>query len=90
MEELDKTFSSLVQSEALLSLTEPGKMNALKALVNKDIPNERLINDGKKPETFKQVHFYDGSRCCKIFQWCALMFLVSKFCHCKGFIFSIS
>ncbi|KAK1584559.1 hypothetical protein Q3G72_034049 [Acer saccharum] len=54
MEELDKTFSSLVQSEALLSLTEPGKMNALKALVNKDIPNERLINDGKKPETFKQ------------------------------------
>ncbi|KAK0573762.1 hypothetical protein LWI29_013162 [Acer saccharum] len=54
MEELDKTFSSLVQSEALLSLTEPDKMNALKALVNKDIPNERLINDGKKPETFKQ------------------------------------
>ncbi|TXG56664.1 hypothetical protein EZV62_017977 [Acer yangbiense] len=54
MEELDKTFSSLVQSEALLSLTEPGKMNALKALVNKDIPNEHLINDGKKTETFKQ------------------------------------
>ncbi|KAI9169402.1 hypothetical protein LWI28_011879 [Acer negundo] len=54
MEELDKTFSSLVQSEALLSLTEPGKTNALKALVNKDIPNEHLINDGKKPETFKQ------------------------------------
>ncbi|KAK3222810.1 hypothetical protein Dsin_009835 [Dipteronia sinensis] len=54
MEELDKTFSSLVQSEALLSLTEPGKMNALKALVNKDIPNEHLINDGKNKETFKQ------------------------------------
>ncbi|KAK2636010.1 hypothetical protein Ddye_030802 [Dipteronia dyeriana] len=54
MEELDKTFSSLVQSEALLSLTEPGKMNALKALVNKDIPNEHLKKDGKKLETFKQ------------------------------------
>ncbi|KAL5826220.1 hypothetical protein ACOSQ4_018017 [Xanthoceras sorbifolium] len=54
MEDLDKTFSSLVQSQALLSLTEPGKMNALKALVNKDIPNEHLKNDGKKLETFKQ------------------------------------
>ncbi|XP_065877793.1 uncharacterized protein [Euphorbia lathyris] len=42
MEELDKNFTSLVQSQALLSLTEPGKMNALKALVNKDIPIEHL------------------------------------------------
>ncbi|WCJ20870.1 hypothetical protein M5689_003074 [Euphorbia peplus] len=42
MEELDKNFTSLVQSQVLLSLTEPGKMNALKALVNKDIPVEHL------------------------------------------------
>ncbi|GMY20175.1 nucleolar protein 14 [Fagus crenata] len=45
MEELDKNFTSLVQSEALLSLTEPGKMNALKALVNKSIPNEQRKKD---------------------------------------------
>ncbi|KAI9387237.1 hypothetical protein POPTR_010G140100v4 [Populus trichocarpa] len=58
MEELDKSFTSLVQSQALSSLTEPGKMNALKALVNKDIPNEHVKKDGlpviQKPETFKQ------------------------------------
>ncbi|KAE8734586.1 hypothetical protein F3Y22_tig00000738pilonHSYRG00013 [Hibiscus syriacus] len=39
MEELDKNFTSLVQSQALLSLTEPGKMNALKALVSKSVPD---------------------------------------------------
>jgi nucleolar protein 14 len=59
MEELDKSFTSLVQSQALSSLTEPGKMNALKALVNKDIPNEHVKKDElpviQKPETFKQV-----------------------------------
>ncbi|KAJ6891366.1 nucleolar protein 14 isoform X2 [Populus alba x Populus x berolinensis] len=58
MEELDKSFTSLVQSQALSSLTEPGKMNALKALVNKDIPNEHVKKDElpviQKPETFKQ------------------------------------
>ena len=59
MEELDKSFTSLVQSQALSSLTEPGKMNALKALVNKDIPDEGVKKDElpviQKPETFKQV-----------------------------------
>lgn len=45
MHELDKNFTSLVQSEALLSLTEPGKMNALKALVNKSILNEQRKKD---------------------------------------------
>ncbi|CAK7326403.1 unnamed protein product [Dovyalis caffra] len=58
MEELDKSFTSLVQSQALSSLTEPGKMNALKALVNKGIPNEHVKKDElpiiPKPETFKQ------------------------------------
>ncbi|KAF9674232.1 hypothetical protein SADUNF_Sadunf10G0106100 [Salix dunnii] len=58
MEELDKSFTSLVQSQALSSLTEPGKMNALKALVNKDIPDEGVKKDElpviQKPETFKQ------------------------------------
>lgn len=73
MEELDKSFSSLVQSEVLLSLTEPSKMNALKALVNKGIPNEHAKRDDQNMETSKQVHFYDGSRdttfwniCCKV------------------------
>ncbi|KAJ6718589.1 NOP14 [Salix purpurea] len=58
MEELDKSFTTLVQSQALSSLTEPGKMNALKALVNKDIPDEGVKKHElpviQKPETFKQ------------------------------------
>lgn len=45
VEELDKDFTSLVQSEALLSLTEPNKMNALKALVNKSISNDQSNKD---------------------------------------------
>lgn len=45
VEELDKDFTSLLHSEALLSLTEPNKMNALKALVNKSISNEQSIKD---------------------------------------------
>ncbi|XAR55941.1 hypothetical protein NMG60_11036192 [Bertholletia excelsa] len=40
IEDLDKNFTSLVQSQALLSLTQPNKMIALKALVNKSISNE--------------------------------------------------
>ncbi|KAL6969684.1 hypothetical protein U1Q18_029391 [Sarracenia purpurea var. burkii] len=43
--ELDRNFTSLVQSEALLSLTQPNKMNALKALVNKSISNEFVKKD---------------------------------------------
>lgn len=67
MEELDKNFTSLVQSEALLSLTEPGKMNALKALVNKSIPNEQRKKDEssrtEKLETINQVWSpHEGSR----------------------------
>ncbi|PKI62467.1 hypothetical protein CRG98_017091 [Punica granatum] len=58
MEELDKNFTSLVQSEALLSLTEPSKMNALKALVNKNIPKGNSASNEssstQKVETFMQ------------------------------------
>ncbi|XP_030449265.1 uncharacterized protein LOC115671769 isoform X1 [Syzygium oleosum] len=58
MEELDKNFTSLVQSEALLSLTEPGKMSALKALVNQSVPKEPLkitkFTATEKAETFAQ------------------------------------
>ncbi|XP_051148566.1 uncharacterized protein LOC127263530 [Andrographis paniculata] len=39
VEQLDKDFMSLVQSEALLSLTQPDKMKAIKALVNPGMPN---------------------------------------------------
>ncbi|KAF9624425.1 hypothetical protein IFM89_011433 [Coptis chinensis] len=42
-EQLDKDFTSLLQSEALLSLTQPSKMNALNALVNKGDLKENLI-----------------------------------------------
>ncbi|KAL0372531.1 UNVERIFIED_CONTAM: hypothetical protein Scaly_0934700 [Sesamum calycinum] len=47
IEQLDKDFASLVQSEALLSLTQPNKMRALKALVNNSISND----NAKKQET---------------------------------------
>ncbi|KAL6986806.1 hypothetical protein U1Q18_043205 [Sarracenia purpurea var. burkii] len=56
--ELDRNFTSLVQSEALLSLTQPNKMNALKALVNKSISNEFVKKDVVFPtlneETLRQ------------------------------------
>ncbi|KAL2338265.1 hypothetical protein Fmac_012711 [Flemingia macrophylla] len=45
VEELDKDFTSLVHSEALLSWTEPNKMKALKALVNKSISNKQSNKD---------------------------------------------
>ncbi|KAE8687351.1 Adenine nucleotide alpha hydrolases-like superfamily protein isoform 1 [Hibiscus syriacus] len=58
MEELDKDFTSLVQSKVLLSLTEPAKMNALKALLNKSIPDEHVkkeeIPATQRAETSKQ------------------------------------
>ncbi|XVE85705.1 hypothetical protein DITRI_Ditri17bG0112100 [Diplodiscus trichospermus] len=58
IEELDKNFSSLVESRVLFSLTEPGKMNALKALVNKSLPNEHVKKEElpvtQKAETYKQ------------------------------------
>lgn len=40
LEQLDKDFTSLAQSEALLSLTQPSKMSALKALLNKSNTEE--------------------------------------------------
>lgn len=58
VEELDKKFESLVQSEALLSLTGSGNSNALKALVQKSISNEHLKKDtlpaAGKNENFNQ------------------------------------
>ncbi|PIA43330.1 hypothetical protein AQUCO_01900002v1 [Aquilegia coerulea] len=45
MEQLDKDFTSLVQSKALLTLTQPSKMNALNALVNKASSKEFTKKD---------------------------------------------
>ncbi|KAK2996691.1 hypothetical protein RJ639_026260, partial [Escallonia herrerae] len=45
LEQLDKDFTSLVHSKALISLTQPNKMNALKALVNKNISSENAMKD---------------------------------------------
>ncbi|KEH42220.1 putative nucleolar protein [Medicago truncatula] len=45
LEGLDKDFTSLAHSEALLALTEPNKMKALKALVNSSISNEKSDKD---------------------------------------------
>ena len=47
VDQLDQEFTSLVQSEALLSLTQPNKMNALRALVNKSSSK----NEEKKHDT---------------------------------------
>lgn len=62
VEELDRNFTSLVHSEALLSLTEPNKMNALKALVNKSISNENSNKDSlsatRKMDNSVQVPYY--------------------------------
>ncbi|KAK2983887.1 hypothetical protein RJ640_008046 [Escallonia rubra] len=45
LEQLDKDFTSLVHSKALISLTQPNKMNALKALVNMSILSENATKD---------------------------------------------
>ncbi|KAF3650088.1 Adenine nucleotide alpha hydrolases-like superfamily protein isoform 1 [Capsicum annuum] len=66
-EQLDKDFTSLVNSKALLSLTQPDKINALKALVNKNISVDNVKKDevadaprkgsiGKeKPDTYEML-----------------------------------
>ncbi|GMJ03745.1 hypothetical protein like AT1G69070 [Hibiscus trionum] len=65
MEELDKDFTSLVQSKVLLSLTEPGKMNALKSLVNKSVPVEHVkreelpVTQGAETSKQEQPDSYD-------------------------------
>ncbi|KAL1556594.1 nucleolar protein 14-like isoform X2 [Salvia divinorum] len=50
-EQLDKDFASLVQSEALLSLTQPNKMSALSSLVN-----DKNSNDAAKKEEAPRMH----------------------------------
>ncbi|KAK4423666.1 Nucleolar protein 14 [Sesamum alatum] len=65
IEQLDKDFASLVQSEALLSLTQPNKMRALKALVNNSISNdsakkqETTIAQNKVPPQQEKPDHYD-------------------------------
>lgn len=62
MEELDKNFLSVVQSKALLSLTEPGKMNALNALTNTTIANEQ-----NKKDEFSAVQTLQTSNQVRVF-----------------------
>ncbi|KAH9602642.1 hypothetical protein KSS87_005127 [Heliosperma pusillum] len=54
VEHLDKDFESLVQSQAFSSLTQPNKMNALKALVNpnfsKELKKEEATSVSKIPK----------------------------------------
>jgi len=58
VEELDKDFTSLVHSEALLSLTEPNKVKALKALVNSnEQSNKDHIPASRTMENSVQVPF---------------------------------
>lgn len=55
MEELDKSFTSLVQSGMLLSLTQPGKINSLKSLVDKTILTEKFRQQDQLPVTLINV-----------------------------------
>ena len=68
VEELDKNFTSLVHAEALVSLTRPDKVNSLKALVNKSIPNEYLkkydVSAMQNIKSFKQVSLSSWSWDC--------------------------
>lgn len=54
VEQLDKDFESLVHSDALSSLTQPNKLNALKALVNpnfsKELKKKEDISNSKVPK----------------------------------------
>lgn len=45
MDELDKNFTSIAFSEAMLSLTEPNKIKALNALVNNSKSHEKSDKD---------------------------------------------
>ncbi|XP_073055033.1 uncharacterized protein [Primulina eburnea] len=54
IEQLDKDFMSLAQSQALLSLTQPNKMGALRALANKSISNDVATSSGQKTNSFQQ------------------------------------
>lgn len=56
-EKLDQDFTSLAQNEALLSLTQPSKMNALKALANKSNVGQssKGPSSSAATESFKKV-----------------------------------
>lgn len=57
VDQLDEEFESLVRSEAFSSLTQPSKMNALKALVNPNFSKEHKTKAVLSvPEDSKQVH----------------------------------
>ncbi|KAG9140132.1 hypothetical protein Leryth_015745 [Lithospermum erythrorhizon] len=45
VDQLDKDFTSLVQSKAMFPLTQPNKMNALKALTNTNISIDTIKKD---------------------------------------------
>ncbi|XP_074309615.1 uncharacterized protein LOC141644075 isoform X2 [Silene latifolia] len=57
VEQLDKVFESLVQSQAFSSLTQPNKLNALKALVN---PNFSKELKKEEASSVSKIHKQDG------------------------------
>ncbi|CAK8533932.1 unnamed protein product [Lathyrus sativus] len=76
VDELDKNFTSLAHSEALLSLTEPNKRKALNALVNNSKSNEKSDKDSlsatptmdksvkEKPDEYDQLVRQMGFEIC--------------------------
>lgn len=79
IDQLDKGFASLVQSEALVSLTQPNKMRALNSLVNTGISNggEKKEKPTSAPNkvSLQQVNFFcTTSGCKKNKKLCSLCF----------------
>lgn len=89
MAKLDEDFSMLAQTEALQALSHPSKMNALKALLNKDIKRESLkegssgLSDNKLIEKVCKHHSYVSFKLAKfvddVFQMCLIYNFFSLF-----------
>lgn len=62
IQQLDKDFSSLVQSQALSSLAQPKKMSALKSIVSNSISNDNVKKEDapitQNKVSILHVHFY--------------------------------
>lgn len=79
MAKLDEEFSTLAQTEALLSLSHPSKMKSLKALLNKDIKREH------KEGSFGLPAKESNGKVC---QHVAIFHILSLLCLTKDFFFN--
>ncbi|RWW19558.1 hypothetical protein BHE74_00035261, partial [Ensete ventricosum] len=75
MAKLDEDFSTLAQTEALQALSHPSKINALKALLNKDIKKESLKEGSSGLSDNKLI-----DKVCKRHQLC----IINIYCFHQG------